>query len=126
MKKTPSPLECRDTALALTFLLLLIWYFSKNVYFVYAAMLLVLVAMVWPMGMSLPARAWFGFSHLISQVTNKIILGILYVLIVIPVAMIRKALGKDAMRLRQWRNGDSSLFVVRDHLFTKEDLDNTF
>lgn len=126
MKTKPTPLECRDTALALTFLLMLVWYFAQNVWFAYAAMALLLLAMVWPGSLSLPARLWFGLSHVLSLVMNKVILGLLYFLVLLPIALIRRVMGKDAMRLRQWKNGADSLFVVRDHVYGKDDLNDAF
>lgn len=126
MKNKPSPLQCRDTGLALTFLLLLFWFFGGGNVFVYAAMGLLLVAMTVPSALSWPARAWFGLSNVLSLVVSKIVLCLLFFLIVLPVALVRKALGKDAMKFKQWKNGTSSIFVVRDHTFAREDLENPF
>lgn len=126
MKSEPTPIQCRDTALALTFLLLLIWFFSRNAVFVYLAMAVLLVGMTVPSLLAWPARAWFGLSHLLSLVVSKIVLGVLFFVIVLPVALVRKAMGKDPMRLKQWRDGKPSAFVVREHLFVGEDLDNPF
>lgn len=126
MKKAPTPLECRDTGLALAFLALLLWWFTARPLFVQAAMIVLLATMIWPGCMSYPAKAWFGLSHLLGSVMNKVVLGLLFFLVVLPVALIRKALGKDAMGFKQWRNGKDSSFIVRDHLFNKDDLENSF
>ena len=124
--KKITPLQCRDTCLALSFLLLLIWLFIKDAYLVYAAMLLLLVGMVVPVSMKPLAWTWFGLSHLLGQIMSRVLLGIVYVLLVLPMGLIRRLLGKDALRLKLWKHNDASCFVERPHVFTAEDLQNPY
>ena len=126
MDKNTQALRERDTALALSFLLLIVWHFSGRDAFGYAAMGLLLLAMIWPGGMRWPAKAWFGLSHVLGAVMSKVILGVAYFLLVLPVALVMKVIGRDAMGLRRWKNGAESVFIVRDHAFVKEDLENQF
>jgi hypothetical protein len=125
MKKI-TPLQCRDTCLALTFLLLLIWLFVKSAYLVYGAMLLLLIGMAAPVAMKPLAWIWFGFSHLLGQVMSRLLLGIVYLLLVLPIGLIRRLLGKDALRLKLWKQSDASCFVERAHAFTAGDLKEPF
>ena len=125
MKKI-TPLQCRDTCLALSFLLLLIWFFTRNVYLVYATMLLLVIGMVVPVSMKPLAWAWFGLSHLLGQVMSRILLGIVYLLLVLPIGLVRRLFGKDSMRLKLWKRRDASCFVERAHVFTAEDLKNPY
>ncbi len=126
MKKSASPTECRDTALALAFLGLLIWLFTKNNFWAHLTMALLLLAMIWPRSMKYPAILWFGLSHALGLVVSKIILGLAYFLLVCPVAAVRKMMGKDAMRLKAWKSGQDSVFVVRQKTFSKDDLSKQF
>ena len=124
--KKITPLQCRDTCLALTFLLLLIWFFVKSAYLVYAAMLLLLIGMVVPVSMKPLAWAWFGLSYLLGLVVPRILFGIIYLLLVMPMGLIRRVLGKDAMRLKLWKQSNASCFVERQRFFTAEDLKNPY
>lgn len=126
MKQKITPIQCRDTAMALVFLFMLIWYFTASKIYAYVAMVVLLLAMIWPGSMAYPARIWFGLSHALGGIMNKVILGLLFFLLVVPIAVVRKLMGKDPMQLKQWKNGTGSLFVVREHKFVKEDLDNAF
>lgn len=126
MAKKSTPLECRDTALALAFLLLLIWFFSGRAWFAYLAMATLLFAMIWPKGMTPIAKLWFGLSHALGEVVNKVVLGAAYILVLLPMALVRKMMGKDSMGLGRWKDGSKSAFVTRDHLYVKDDLDNAF
>lgn len=125
-KEQTHALQCRDTTLALAFLLLLIWFFTRNAYWVYGAMGLLLLGMIRPVAMTPLARLWFGLSHVLGQVMSRVLLGIIYFVLLLPVALLRRMMGKDTLRLRQWKQGDGSLFIQRDHLFTKEDLRNPY
>lgn len=126
MKKHLTSIQCRDTGLALVFLMLLLWWFSPRPIFVHLAMIILLATMLQPGAMRWPAKLWFGLSHVLGTAMNKVILGLLFSLIVLPVALLRKALGKDPMGFSQWKNGKQSVFVARDHLYTKDDLRDTF
>ncbi len=121
-----TPLQCRDTALAFAFLALIVWFFTQNVYFIYGCMALLLWAMVWPSSFKWPAKLWFGFSHVLGFFMSKLLLSIIYIVILMPVAMVRHMMGKDAMRLRQWKAGEGSAFVVREHTYSKEDLQQPY
>ena len=125
-KRRIGPIECRDTALAMIFLLLLIWLFSGRVWFAYAAMAFTLYAMILPKTLAPLARGWFGLSYYLGLVMSKLLLSLVYVIIVLPVALARKAMGKDSMRLKAWHAGTGSAFVVREHRYTRDDLSNMF
>ncbi|MDL2272756.1 SxtJ family membrane protein [Desulfovibrio sp. OttesenSCG-928-I05] len=127
MQKEPiTPIQCRDTALAIIFLLLLIWFFTREVGLVYATGAFTLYAMLLPKTLSPLARAWYGFSHILGQVMSRVLLSVIYVCIVMPIALVRKCMGKDSMRLKSWKKDADSVFVVRDHLYGKDDLSNLF
>ncbi len=121
-----TPLQCRDTALAFAFIALLVWFFTENVYWVYGCMGLVLFAMIWPTGMTYPAKAWFGFSHILGTFMSKVLLSIIYGCILMPVSLVRRMLSKDTMRMRSYKNGEGSAFVVREHNFTKDDITHPY
>ena len=46
--------------------------------------------------------------------------------LMLPVAVLRRLMGKDALRLRQWRSGSASCFIVREHLYTAEDIKHPY
>lgn len=116
----------RDTCLALTFLLLLIWFFTRHEEMIYAAMAFLLVGMIWSAAMRPLAFLWFGLSNVLGKVMSCVLLSVVYLLIVLPVAALRRLMGKDALRLRQWRSGSDSCFIVREHIYTAEDLKHPY
>ncbi|MDR2669726.1 MAG: SxtJ family membrane protein [Desulfovibrio sp.] len=124
--KDIGPVQQRDTALALIFLLLLIWFFTGEVLLLHVLMGFTLFAMLFPKLLTVPARLWFGLAYYLSQVSSKIIFGLIYVVLVLPVGLVRRMLGKDSLRLKAYGKGNGSAFIVREHRYTAQDMENLF
>ncbi|MDR1685399.1 MAG: SxtJ family membrane protein [Desulfovibrio sp.] len=120
------PVQQRDTALALIFLLQLIWFFTGETFLLYVLMAFTLFAMLFPKLLTVPARLWFGLAYHMSLVSSRIIFGLIYIVPVLPVALVRRVLGKDSLRLKAYGKGQGSAFIVREHRYTAQDLENLF
>lgn len=126
MFKAITSIQERDACLALTFLLLLIWFFCSLPWLVYLAMLALLLGMVWPALMRPVAFAWFGLAKVMGGIVSSILLTIVWLVLVVPVGLIRQAMGRDALGLQKWHDKAASCFTNRDHKFTREDLQNPY
>jgi len=124
--KHQQEIQSRDTCLALTFLLLLIWFVYPRQYLIYAAIGLLLVGMILPRALRIPARLWFGLSHILGTVVSKIVLTAIYIVFLFPIGIFRRMIGKDPMRLSSWRDGKETAFVSRDHTFAPRDLNTPY
>ena len=63
---------------------------------------------------------------MLGNVMSRVLLTVVWLALVVPVGLARRMLGKDAMRLKEWRSGDDSVFVARDHKYGPEDLQNPY
>ena len=45
-------------------------------------------------------RAWFRLGLLLSRIVSPVVVGAMFLLIVTPVALVMRAAGRDALRLR--------------------------
>ena len=118
--------QARDTGLALLLILLLIVYFSENVTLVVPSAGVLVLIMIWPNIFSPLAPLWFGLSRVLGTIVSKIILFLLYFLIVTPLGICRRILGKDSMRLKDWKNGQGTVLLERNHSFTPKDIDKPY
>ena len=124
--KKVSTTQCKDAGLALVLISLILAITVKPSSFLPAGMVLLVVAMTAP-GLFRPfAKFWFGFSHALGGVVSRILLTLLFYVMVMPVGLVRRAIGKDTMQLKKWKQGRASVFRDRNHLFTAEDLDNPY
>ena len=72
------------------------------------------------------AILWLGLSLLIGTFVSKAILTIVYFVIVFPVAMVRRVMGKDTLKLKQFKKSNSSVMHVRNHKFSDNDIEHPF
>lgn len=110
------------TVLACTFFAL----YLKEQNFIIAAFILSFLTIVVPYIFYPLAVCWFGLSEILNAVSSRILLGVVFTFIVIPVGLARKLLGKDSLKLKQFKKSNESVMVSRDHLYTEEDLLHTF
>jgi len=66
-----------------------------------------LMALVHPSGLRWAYRAWMRFGLLASRVTTPLLLGIVFFIMITPMAMVRRLMGKDALRMELDPNQDS-------------------
>lgn len=101
-------------------------------YFIPTPKVLLMMAGVLVSGMVVPklytpvAFVWFGFSNLLGGVVSKLLMGLLFFAVVTPMGLVRRCLGKDAMRLKGWKKSDESVFVVRDYQYSAKDLEHPY
>lgn len=56
-------------------------------------------------------RAWFALGLLLGRIVNPLVLGLLFYLLITPVALVQRLAGRDALRLRG--RGAASHWVPR-------------
>jgi ABC-type uncharacterized transport system permease subunit len=60
--------------------------------------LMLLGGLVVPTWLGPIERAWMGLAHAISRVTTPLIMGIVYFLVVTPIGLIMRAVGRNPLR----------------------------
>jgi len=120
--KTISTDQAKDTGMVMVLICLLIAFFAGMHFFYVPAIGLLLVNMIWPNLFRPVAKIWLGFSNLLGLVMSRIILSIIFLILVLPVGLFRRAIGKDSLQLKKWKKDHASVFKTRDHEFTSEDI----
>ena len=119
--------ESRDTGMAMVLLSLILFVvFKRNERFILVAIVLHILNMVVPLVFRPVAVIWLGVSHLLGTLMSKVLLSIVFLLVVVPVASVRRWLGKDSLKLRAFKAGQHSVMVERNHTFTKGDLEKPY
>ena len=72
------------------------------------------------------AVVWFGLGSALGRVTSGVLLTLLFVLLVVPVAALKRLFGRDTLRLRAFKKRGDSVFVVRNHVYRDSDLQHPF
>jgi len=62
-------------------------------------------------------KLWFKFGLLLGQIISPIVMGIIFFLVVTPIAFIMRLLGKDVLRLK--KKSDNSYWIKKTGLKSK-------
>jgi len=115
--------KAKDTGMAMVLICLLINIFGKDSLFIILATLFLVINMVVPSVYKPVAIIWFSFAKIIGTIMSKILLVIVFFLIVTPMGITRRLLGKDSLKLKSWKNDHDSVFVTRNNSFSSEDVE---
>lgn len=118
--------QSKDTGLAMILILLLAGMISGNILYYKLAIPVLLAVMIAPGWFYPLAVLWFGFSHLLGTFMSQVILSLVYFIVVLPIALIRKIAGIDTLRLRRFKKGTSTVMHIRNHIFLPSDIEKPF
>ena len=124
--RTISIKQASDTGMAAVLLLMLIGLFSHNNLYYKIAIPVLVLNMTFPMFYYPFAIIWLGLSQLLGTIVSKIILTIIYFILVIPVGVLRRLLGKDSLQLSEFKKDNKSVMQARNHTFVSEDIENPY
>jgi len=112
--------------MAMVLLLLLAAYGFTRTDFVVAAIVTHVVNMTVPQVFRPVAVVWLAASHAIGIVMSTVLLSIVFALVVTPVGLLRRLMGKDSLRLRAFKASEGSVMVPRNHVFEARDLERPY
>ncbi len=59
------------------------------------------LGLVWPKALAWPYRGWMALGHALGWVNSHLILGLVYLLVLQPIAALMRILGHDPLRRRR-------------------------
>jgi len=118
--------QSRDTGMAMVLLLLILAIRGRFAAYLYIAIALQVVNMVLPQIFRPVAVLWLGLADLLGVIMPKVLLSIVFFLVVMPVAILRRLAGKDSLKLRAFKASKGSIMLERNHKFSATDLERPF
>lgn len=118
--------QARDTGQAMALLCLIILIFFRQASFAGIALIVLLINMLRPQVYKPLAKWWFALSNLLSRIVPRILLGVLFYVMVTPVGLIRRMLGRDPLQLKKWKKGRESVLRERNHTLSAKNIINPF
>jgi len=118
-------LKSRDTAMAFTFLCLLLYLFQNKIGFLYAGLIILVLGMTSPKLFNPLSSFWYGLGKVLGEISSRIILFFTYLIFVSPVAILKKTQWK-----RKFNHYDLKLNPLTDteqrSPYTKSDIENPY
>jgi hypothetical protein len=118
--------ECSDTGMAMALISLLAGLFTKHPVFDVVALITIVITMGVPIIFYPLAIIWFGLSKAMGKVSSMLLLGLVFFLVVTPVGLFRRVLGRDRLNLLAFKRDNKSIFTERSHLYEASDFTHTF
>jgi hypothetical protein len=125
-KKKITKDQSRDTGMAMVLLLLLLAASPKRHGYLIGAIVLHVVNMIVPQVFRPVAVVWLGLSNLLGEIIPKVLLSIVFFLVVTPIGILRRLIGKDALKLRVFKGSQDSVMLERNHTFIGRDLEKPY
>ncbi len=118
--------EATDTGMAMALICLLLGHFTKHNFYYMLAIPVLVIDMTFPMFYYPFAVVWLGLTNLLGSVISRVLISIVYVLVLLPMGVIRRMAGKDSLNLNGFKKGNQSVMVTRNYEFTAKDITNPF
>lgn len=101
-------------------------YWLEDKGFLLAVIILTFVVILIPKIFTPFTAIWNKFSRMLGKVVSSILLGLIFFFVVTPVGYVRRLCKKDSLLLKQFKKSNRSVFVYRDHTYTKDDMIHMF
>ena len=118
--------KAKDAGLALVLILLLFMLLGRKQFLLLPSIICLVLVMSVPSVFTPWARLWFGLSHFLGTIVSKILLSIIFYGVAMPIGILRRIGGADAMRVKLWKKGSGSVFVDRHYTMTPRDIERPY
>ena len=119
-----NPYKAKETVLVITVGCIILYLVFKNKVFLYCALVIGLAGVL---SLYLSEKidwVWGKLSFIMAEISNRVLLTIIFLLVVTPVGLIRRLRKKNS--LTYFDKNATSNFTGRNHTFSKKDLENTW
>ncbi|MEO1052120.1 MAG: SxtJ family membrane protein [Bacteroidota bacterium] len=95
--------------------------YQYAVYFLYVSIALGVLSLLITSFGDLLVKLWFKLAEILGYIPSKVLLSLVFFLFLFPLAWLSRRFSKNPLQLK---NDSDSVFVERNHTYTKEDLEN--
>jgi hypothetical protein len=82
--------------------------------------------MIFPMFFYPFAIFWYGLGNVLGSIVSRVLLLVVYLVVLLPVGLIRQAAGKDPLMLKKFKKGPGTVMKARNHSYEASDLEKPF
>jgi len=126
LKRNLNTNQIYGSGLALILIMLGLNLYFKERLFAEIALGMVILLMIWPTPFRYFGYFWFAFGESLGYVVSRVILSVVYVVLVIPVGLLKRKPIRRSMQVNAYKAGTDSLFKNRNHKYTEADFEKPF
>ena len=118
LKTAPRDLRKFGLTVGGVFVLLGFWFWYRHKahypWFLYPGLLLVLLGVALPRSLKQVYIGWMALAFFLGLIVSSVLLTVLFYLVVTPIGLAARCVGKDFLE-RRWDAKATSYWLVRDH-----------
>jgi len=118
--------QISDSGMAFVLILLLIGLFTDKVIYYKLAIPVLVVNMTVPIIFYPFSVIWYALADLLGMIMSKVILTIVFIVFIIPVSFIRKLMGKDTLRLKDFKKSKKTVMIKTEHGYVSADIEKPY
>lgn len=126
MLENISKKESVDTGMVLALILVAAGLIFDQMFIIKISIAVLLINMVYPALFKPFAFLWFGLAKILGAIVPKLLLTIIFFLVVLPIGIIWRIIGKDPLKLKEWKQGSNSVMKTRNHIYSAEDIQHPY
>ncbi len=111
-----------ETGILIAISLCILCLYTGKPYWIPAAIGVLIIVLIAPVLFRPFAVLWFGLSKFIGIISSGLLLTLLFYVLISPIGLIRRAMGKDSLKIRQFKKNKTSVYLTRNYQFKPSDL----
>jgi Saxitoxin biosynthesis operon protein SxtJ len=111
-----------ETLLVIATGMMVFYFITNRVECLYVGMGVGIVGLAIPLAAKYIHLGWLGLAKVLGFINSHIILGLVFYLILTPLALLRRLGRKDLLQLR--KKADGSYFSTREHRYVAKDMEH--
>jgi hypothetical protein len=115
-----------EVGILLALTLLFFAYREENWDFVVYSGILLLLSLIFPLIFYPLTYVWFGLGKILGLMSSQILLTLLFFVLLMPVGLFRRWVGKDSLQLKKFKQGHDSVLISRNEKILPAHLKNPF
>lgn len=118
--------QLKDFGIIVTIVFMILGiHFNINGFFI-VALVIAFFTILFPFVFYPFTYVWFRLSKIMGKINSQIILAIIFFLVITPMGIFRRILGKDTLKLKDFKKGTDSVMSQRNHTYSPSDLEHLF
>ena len=124
MNPIENKLKAKSTVLVIVVGFIIIYAYSKNFNFLKVSIIIGLLGVISDKASLFIDKIWFKISHILSLIIPNILLGLIFYLILFPIALLSRLFGnKDPLSLK---NNQKTLFINKNIIFKAKSFEQSW
>lgn len=112
--------------MAVVLILLLLALFTGDPVYWKVAIAVLVLDMIMPRIFYPFAVFWYSLAKILGTIISRILITVIYLIVLLPVALVRQMSGRDPLQVSMWKKGNGSVMKVRNHLYTAADIEKPY